>query len=83
LASITSTYKYEGPYSANSTATPSGQNWLSGWDKHVKFTVDADDVDEELTDVLVYVHVCGLASGQYDENVMDRDGKTIKTQKQI
>jgi flagellin-like protein len=36
---------------------PSSTNWLIGWAKRVKLTIDSNDVDGELTDFPVLVHL--------------------------
>jgi len=66
---ITTVYSHTGDYSANLTASPTTENWLSGWDKRVKMAVDHNDVDENLTDFPLYVHICHAYAGQYDEDV--------------
>jgi hypothetical protein len=42
--------------------TPSSTNWLIGWAKRVKITIDSNDIDGELTDFPVLLHL-GASSG--------------------
>ena len=58
-------------YTNNTSARVSvgALNWLSGWDKRVKITVNSSDIDEALVDFPVLVHLSNSSSGENDEDV--------------
>lgn len=44
-------------------------NWLGGWDKRVKITINSSDIDETLVDFPVLVYLSNSSSGENDEDV--------------
>jgi len=49
--------------------TVNALNWLSGWDKRVKITVNSSYIDETLVDFPVLVYLSNSSSGENDEDV--------------
>jgi len=57
---------------ANSTSAKvnvGALNWLGGWDKRVKITINSSDIDETLIDFPVLVYLSNSSSGENDEDV--------------
>jgi hypothetical protein len=44
-------------------------NWLGGWDRRVKITINSSDIDETLVDFPVLVYLSNSSSGENDEDV--------------
>ena len=44
-------------------------NWLGGWDKRVKITVNSSDIDEILTDFPILIYLSNSSSGENDADV--------------
>ncbi len=44
-------------------------NWLSGWGRRVKISIDHNDVDTGLSDFPIMVHLSNSSSGRNSENV--------------
>ncbi len=58
-------------YTNNTSAkvTVNALNWLSGWDKRIKITVNSSYIDETLVDFPVLVYLSNSSSGENDEDV--------------
>jgi len=58
-------------YMSNTSAkvTVNALNWLSGWDKRIKITVNSSYIDETLVDFPILVYLSNSSSGENDEDV--------------